>query len=376
MKINSANNRKCEMALAVSHFFERKCQKMSYLELYDLTKVFQKDVRAVDSASIKMDKGMFFTFLGPSGCGKTTTLRMIAGFETPTEGQIIMDGKDITYLPPEKKEIGMMFQNYALFPHMSVEENVAYGLKIKKMKKTDIENNVKKYLGLVGLSGYEKRKITQLSGGEQQRVALARSLATEPKILLLDEPLSNLDAKMRDDMRFELKRLQHELNITMIYVTHDQNEALMMSDRIAVFKKGKIQQIGTPDQIYSHPANCFVANFVGQTNLADVYMYDEQYIYLNEKLKFVRKHRIESPKHVSIRNENIIFYNDKVEKENLHKCRIKSKQFNGMVSYYVIEVEGIELNVTRVNESASFSPMVNDDVYIWISPDSVVELGD
>ena len=348
---------------------------MSYLEIHHLTKIFQKGVKAVDDASIQIEKGMFFTFLGPSGCGKTTTLRMIAGFETPTQGTIIMDGKDITDLPPEKKQIGMMFQNYALFPHMSVEENVSYGLKIKRMKKPDITKNVQRYLAMVGLSGYEKRKITELSGGEQQRVALARSLANEPKILLLDEPLSNLDAKMRDDMRFELKKLQHELNITMIYVTHDQNEALMMSDQIAVFKKGKIQQIGTPLEIYNHPVNAFVADFIGQTNLVDVYKTEDNKVYLNQDCSLFSEGNVEDTKKVSIRNECILFSKDPTSQPNCLKAKVVNKQFNGLVSYYVIDVQGITLHVTRMNGSYEYEPDINESIYINIDPRSVVKLG-
>lgn len=348
---------------------------MSYLEINHLTKIFSKGVKAVDDASIQIEKGMFFTFLGPSGCGKTTTLRMIAGFETPTEGSIVMDGKDITDLPPEKKQIGMMFQNYALFPHMSVEENVAYGLKIKRMKKPDIAMNVKKYLEMVGLGGYEKRKITELSGGEQQRVALARSLANEPKILLLDEPLSNLDAKMRDDMRFELKKLQNELNITMIYVTHDQNEALMMSDKIAVFKKGKIQQIGTPVDIYNHPANSFVANFIGQTNLKDIIKVDGNYVYLNDDLALLSEGESDNVAKVSIRNECILFSKENNNHPNCLEAKILSKQFNGLVSYYVIDIKGVQLHVTRTNGSYDYEPEVNENTFIYIDPRCVVKLG-
>ncbi len=348
---------------------------MAYLEIKNLTKIFG-EVCAVSDANIEVEKGSFFTFLGPSGCGKTTTLRMIAGFETPTEGKILMDGKDITYLPPEAKEIGMMFQNYALFPHMTVHENVAYGLKIKKMPKDKIQKQVEHYLTLVGLKGYGSRKINQLSGGEQQRVALARSLATEPKILLLDEPLSNLDAKMRDEMRFELKRLQHELKITMLYVTHDQNEALMMSDRIAVFSKGKIQQIGTPMEIYGQPRNSFVAGFVGQTNLIEAVPAGPDTVALPDGTQLKTARPMENFRYVSIRNEyvHILGKLGPLGDENIFDAEVTSSQYNGMVTYYTVKIGRNELNVTAPNNGLAPIFQAGERVRVQISPEAVTLL--
>lgn len=229
----------------------------------NLTKRFG-NVIAVDRATLEIKDGEFFTLLGPSGCGKTTFLRCIAGLELPDEGRIYFDDEDVTEVPPHKRDTGMVFQNYALWPHMNVFDNIAYGLKIKGYKKEEIMRRVKEVLKLVKLEGLENRTPHQLSGGQQQRVALARAIVINPRVLLFDEPLSNLDAKLRLEMRAELKKLQRDLGVTTIYVTHDQEEAMSISDRIAIMNKGKIMQIGTPREIYENPKNEFVARFIGQ----------------------------------------------------------------------------------------------------------------
>lgn len=230
----------------------------------------QGAVRAVDDVSLEIYEGEFLTLLGPSGCGKTTTLRLIAGFELPNSGQLLMEGKDITPQPPNKRDMALVFQNYALFPHMSVFDNVAYGLHSLKMPRAKIREKVNASLSTMGLAGLGDRRPNQLSGGQQQRVALARSLVMEPRILLFDEPLSNLDAKLRVQMRSEIHRLQRRLGITSIYVTHDQIEAMALSDRIVVMNKGKIEQIGTPEEIYHFPKTRFVADFIGRANFLPV----------------------------------------------------------------------------------------------------------
>lgn len=240
------------------------------LVLQNLSKSFDKngaDVKAVDSVNLTVEKGEFITFLGPSGCGKTTTLRMIAGFEEPTAGAVLLGGTDITALPANKRDLGFVFQNYALFPHMTVENNVAYGLKVRKLPSTEVNHRVAEALEAVGLGGEGKRYPNQLSGGQQQRVALARALVLRPKLLLMDEPLSNLDAKLRAHMRGEIRRIQRQWGLTCLYVTHDQKEALTMSDRIMVMNAGKVEQIGAPSQLYSDPASAFVADFIGNANL-------------------------------------------------------------------------------------------------------------
>ncbi len=242
---------------------------MSYLELSHVHKAFA-GTTAVEDFNLSITQGEFIAFLGPSGCGKTTTLRMVAGFELPTSGQITLEGKDLTFLPPNKRNVGMVFQSYALFPNMTVAENIGYGLKVAGKSKMEIKPRVDEMLGLIHLEKFGTRYPGQLSGGQQQRVALARALAIRPHVLLLDEPLSALDAKIRVELRHEIRRVQQQLGITTIYVTHDQEEALSLSDRIVVMSQGKIEQVGTPAQIYNFPKTEFVAQFVGQINLLPV----------------------------------------------------------------------------------------------------------
>ena len=238
------------------------------LELKNITKTFDDEV-ILDNMNLYIRDKEFLTLLGPSGCGKTTTLRIIAGFETPSSGNVFFEGKDISSIPPYERNINTVFQNYALFPHLNVYDNIAFGLKIKKMDKSTINNKVLEVLRLVNLKGFENRKIHRLSGGQQQRVAIARALVNEPKILLLDESLGSLDSKLRKEMQMELKRIQERVGITFIYVTHDQEEALTMSDTVVVMDKGLIQQIGTPIDIYNEPKNRFVAEFIGESNILE-----------------------------------------------------------------------------------------------------------
>ena len=237
------------------------------LELKDIRKSFEKETDVLKGISLAIGKGEFITLLGSSGCGKTTTLRIIAGLETPDGGQVFLDGKDVTSLAPEARDVNTVFQNYALFPHMNVADNIGYGLKLKKTPKEEIRRKVKEMLELVQLPGYEKRKPSELSGGQKQRVAIARALVNNPKVLLLDEPLGALDLQLRRAMQIELKRLQKKLGITFIYITHDQEEAINMSDRIAVMNEGRFEQIGSPDEIYNHPRTSYVATFVGNANI-------------------------------------------------------------------------------------------------------------
>ena len=238
------------------------------IELRHISKVYSDNgFKAVDDFNLEVKRGEFVTFLGPSGCGKTTTLRMIAGFEMPTSGEILLNGEDISQLPANKRPINTVFQRYALFPHMNIYDNIAFGLKLKKLPKEEIRKKVKKVLDMVDLEGFENRKISTLSGGQQQRIAIARALVNEPEILMLDEPLGALDLKMRQEMQIELKHMHDELGITFIYVTHDQEEALTMSDKIVVLSEGRIQQIGTPEDIYNEPQNAFVADFIGESNI-------------------------------------------------------------------------------------------------------------
>jgi spermidine/putrescine transport system ATP-binding protein len=239
-----------------------------HVELRGLTKRFDDQV-AVDGIDVTIEAGEFFSLLGPSGCGKTTTLRMIAGFERPTAGQILLDGSDVGSVPPHQRDVHTVFQSYALFPHLDVFGNIAFGLRRRKVAKDEVRRRVKETIELVGLAGLAKRRPTQLSGGQQQRVALGRALVLRPAVLLLDEPLGSLDAKIRKQLRLELKALQEEVGITFVFVTHDQDEALSMSDRVAVMNAGRIEQVGAPADVYEDPATIFVADFLGVTNLLD-----------------------------------------------------------------------------------------------------------
>ena len=237
------------------------------LELKEIKKSFTEGEAVLDNISLEISKGEVITLLGSSGCGKTTTLRIIAGLEQPDAGSVWLDGREVTGLEPNQRDVNTVFQNYALFPHMNVAENIGYGLKLKKVPKSEIRKKVSRMLELVQLEGYEKRKPSELSGGQKQRVAIARALVNNPKILLLDEPLGALDLQLRRAMQIELKHLQKKLGITFIYITHDQEEAINMSDRIAVMRDGRIEQIGTPDEIYNHPKTSYVATFVGNANI-------------------------------------------------------------------------------------------------------------
>jgi iron(III) transport system ATP-binding protein len=239
------------------------------LTLEALTKTFQRAGTVVDSIDLRIEAGEFFTLLGPSGCGKSTTLRMIAGLEEPTSGRILFDDRDITRNPPNGRDIGLVFQNYALFPHLSVARNVAFGLEVRKLSKTEVSERVIASLKQVQLEGLGEARVDQLSGGQQQRVALARALVIRPRVLLLDEPLSNLDAKLREGTRATLRSLHSSIGLTTVYVTHDQTEAMGMSDRIALLNSGRIQQVGRPEELYERPANRFVAGFIGRNNVLD-----------------------------------------------------------------------------------------------------------
>ena len=247
------------------------------IDLIHISKTYGDQI-ILDDLNLYVRENEFLTLLGPSGCGKTTTLKILGGFETPEKGSIVFDGKDITNLPPNKRNLNTVFQKYALFSHMSIEDNIAFGLKIKNKSKTYIQDKIKYALKLVNLDGYEKRSPESLSGGQQQRIAIARAIVNEPKVLLLDEPLGALDLKLRQDMQYELIRLKNELGITFIYVTHDQEEALTMSDTIVVMNQGYIQQIGTPEDIYNEPQNAFVADFIGESNIIPSMMIEDKLV--------------------------------------------------------------------------------------------------
>ncbi|WP_270179789.1 ABC transporter ATP-binding protein [Alkalihalobacillus sp. CinArs1] len=351
---------------------------MTAVTLSKITKQFG-DITAVKELDITIKEGEFFTFLGPSGCGKTTTLRMIAGFYYPSAGKVKFDDRDMTTVSPEKRNTGMVFQNYALFPHMTVFENVAFGLKVRKVNKSEVKRRVEDVLEKVRLKPFIDRQVSQLSGGQQQRVALARALVIEPDILLLDEPLSNLDARLRDEMRNEILRLQREYGITTIYVTHDQVEALTMSDRIAVFNVGNCQQIGTPTEIYNQPVNDFVAEFIGETNLFAVTKRDEGFFCeeLNLLVHTDAPSEDESLKNqtlkMSVRPEAITLSKTNIEEVNALKGKVDLVQFTGESVHSFIKVnEGrATLKVTDLNRGPSTYLQEGSDVYVQLPPEQV-----
>ena len=256
---------------------------MALIELIDISKSFDKEL-VLDEFDLSIKENEFITLLGPSGCGKTTTLRILGGFETPDTGKVMFKGEDITSLAPNKRHINTVFQKYALFPNMNIAENIAFGLKISGKSRDYIKDKVEYALKLVNLSGYEKRKVDSLSGGQQQRIAIARAIVNEPKVLLLDEPLGALDLKLRQEMQYELIRLKNELGISFLYVTHDQEEALTMSDKVVVMNRGYIQQMGTPEEIYNEPENAFVADFIGDSNIVDGTMLEDRVVRICGKI--------------------------------------------------------------------------------------------
>ena len=275
------------------------------IELQNISKKYDDEI-ILDNINLSIKDKEFMTFLGPSGCGKTTTLRIIAGFLEADNGQVIFEGKDINNLPPHKRQVNTIFQRYALFPHLNVYDNIAFGLRVKKMKEKDISKKVKEMLELVNLRGFQKRNIASLSGGQQQRVAIARALAVEPRVLLLDEPLGALDLKLRKDMQVELKNIQKRMGITFIYVTHDQQEALSMSDTVVVMNDGKIQQIGSPIDIYNEPKNAFVADFIGESNIySGTVVGDKKVRFINKVFDCVDEFEINEKVDVVVRPEDV-----------------------------------------------------------------------
>ena len=299
---------------------------------------------ALKNINLYIRKNEFLTLLGPSGCGKTTTLRIIGGFEQPTTGEVYFEGQNITNLPPYKRKVNTVFQRYALFPHMDVSENIAFGLKIKKLGKKEIERKVREVLELVNLKGFEKRTVDSLSGGQQQSVAIARALVNEPEVLLLDEPLGALDLKLRKDMQVELKRIQKMLGITFVYVTHDQEEALSMSDTVVVMKDGTIQQIGTPEMIYNEPKNAFVADFIGESNIVPGKMIRDRLVHFaNRDFECVDSGFEENEEvDVVIRPEDVKLVS---KEEGMLQGEVKSVVFKGVHYEMMIQNDGIRWKV-------------------------------
>lgn len=313
---------------------------MALIEMINLSKSYDGEL-VLDEFNLNIKENEFITLLGPSGCGKTTTLRILGGFTNPDTGKVLFQGNDITHLAPNKRQINTVFQKYALFPHMNVAENIAFGLKISGKSKTYIDDKIKYALKLVNLNGYEKRKVNSLSGGQQQRIAIARAIVNEPRVLLLDEPLGALDLKLRQEMQYELIRLKNELGITFLYVTHDQEEALTMSDKVVVMNKGYIQQMGTPEEIYNEPENAFVADFIGDSNIIDGIMMEDFVVKICDHIfpcideGFGKK----TPVDVVIRPEDIIIG---MPGEGIMDGVITSNVFIGVHHEMCIEAGGFE----------------------------------
>jgi ABC-type Fe3+/spermidine/putrescine transport system ATPase subunit len=359
---------------------------MAFIEIQNLFKRF-KDVVAINRIQLEIEKGEMLTLLGPSGCGKTTTLRCIAGLEKPEEGDIIIDGQPMLsqgFVPSSKRGIGMVFQNYAVWPHMKVFSNIVYGLKLKKLPKTDMRKQAEEVLELVGLAGLEDRYPAQLSGGQQQRVALARALVTNPKVLLLDEPLSNLDAKLREELRFEIKSLVRRMGITAVYVTHDQAEAMVISDRIAVMDSGNVVQIGNPREIYQKPANRFVADFIGTMNfmpgkVVEV-LKDSNAVHV--RTAFSDKMVCSTPDSTvvavgaevfaSIRPEDVeVFANPPQETENVYKGKIVHKAYLGNFLFFFVTVDD---TMIRVQAHHHLPQKEGQELYLLLDPQKCVVL--
>lgn len=329
------------------------------INLANINKNFDGTQVLVD-LNLYIRKNEFLTLLGPSGCGKSTTLRIIGGFEDPTSGEVYFEDKVINNVPPYKRRINTVFQKYALFPHMNVFENVAFGLRIKKLSNNDIKEKVKNMIKLVGLEGYENRDINSLSGGQQQRIAIARSLVNEPEVLLLDEPLGALDLKLRKEMQLELKRMQQKLGITFIYVTHDQEEALTMSDTIVVMDKGKIQQIGTPVYIYNEPKNPFVARFIGASNIIDGIMENDYEVkFASHLFKCVDKKFENNEVYVVVRPEDIKIVSFE---EGMLRGEVKTLIFKGVHWEMTVECEGYEWLI-HSTDKADIGSQVGLNIY-------------
>ena len=321
------------------------------------------DFTAIKDLNLTISAGEFFTFLGPSGCGKTTTLRALVGFNIPASGQILVDGKDITRESVEKRQIGMVFQSYALFPTMTVYENIAFGLKVRKLPKDEIDRQVNQVAEKIRISSQQlKRNVAELSGGQQQRIALARAIVQEPKILCLDEPLSNLDAKLRISLRSELKRLQRDLKITTLYVTHDQDEAMNLSDRIAVFNNGYIEQVGTPYDIYNHSRSEFVCDFIGDINRLEAAMLSD----INRQTGASLKENLTG----FIRIERVLSL------EKPHTARLKGTvedlEYNGMLAKYTVHTCGQTIKIVEKNDGREFF-RPGQEIIFYISPDDIMQ---
>jgi spermidine/putrescine transport system ATP-binding protein len=349
------------------------------VELQQVSKRFG-DFTALDRVNFEIREGEFMTFLGPSGCGKTTCLRLISGFDTPTEGRVLIGGKDVTQDPPYRRNVNQVFQSYALFPHLTIYENIAFGLRMKGVSAADVKQRVDRVVEMTSLEDFVKRRPAQMSGGQRQRVALARAIVCEPKVLLLDEPLSALDAKLRAQMRVELKQLQKRLGITFVFVTHDQEEALTMSDRIAVINRGCVEQIGTVAEIYYQPATRFVASFIGETNIVSARVLSREGDFLQCETEGNLRVRVRANPRVggdevllSLRPEKIRIFRERPQGENVFPARISMEIFKGAVDELTLVCDsGLELGAMLANDGETEMDFhENEQVFFRIQPGDV-----
>ncbi len=357
---------------------DRKLGENFAVRLEGVTKRFGEQ-KAVDNVSLEIRDGEFFSLLGPSGCGKTTLLRMIAGFDTPDEGRVIIGGKDMTEVPPYLRPVNTVFQNYALFPHMTVEQNIAFGLRMKKMPRDEIARRVQWALELINLPGYEKRRTDQMSGGQRQRIALARALVNEPEVLLLDEPLSALDLKLRQELRVDLMNLQERLGITFIFVTHDQEEALVMSDRIAVMNKGRIEQLGPTEEIYELPQTAFVAKFIGDSNLIPAQALEPRKVrtpigefVLDDEDALTPGQEVL----LSVRPEKIRLFREKPNLPNVFRAKVDDIIYTGSENQYVLLADGQRLMCETLNQDIQEPGHeefgYDEEVWVALTPEKLV----
>ena len=334
------------------------------IELKGISKSYDGE-KVIDSINLYIKDGEFITLLGPSGCGKTTTLRIIGGFENADEGELYFNGTEISDVPAYKRQVNTIFQRYALFPHLNVYENIAFGLRIKKLPEKEIKEKVKEMLALVNLTGLEKRDIDTLSGGQQQRVAIARAIANRPRVLLLDEPLAALDLKLRKDMQKELKKIQEQLGITFVFVTHDQEEALTMSDRVVVMDNGKIQQVGTPQDIYNEPQNAFVADFIGESNILDGKMHRDFYVEFSGQCFDCLDKGFETNEQVDVvvRPEDVDIV---APEKGMLKGVVTSVSFLGVHYEIIVDIGGFKWMIQTTDEHAE-----GEKVGLYIEPDAI-----
>tara|TARA_B100001057_G_scaffold198648_1_gene199214 strand:+ start:347 stop:1432 length:1086 start_codon:yes stop_codon:yes gene_type:complete len=348
----------------------------NFIEIKNVSKHFG-DVKAVDDVSFSIKQGEFFSLLGPSGCGKTTLLRLLAGFEHPGDGQVFIDGADVTSLAPNYRPTNMVFQNYAIFPHINVRKNIEFGMRKEKLTEAELNDRVDEVLNLVKLQGYEERYSNQLSGGQRQRIALARALIKRPKVLLLDEPLGALDKKLRDEMQIELRNLQKKVGITFVFVTHDQGESISMSDRVAVMNEGKIKQISDPHDLYYNPENIFVSDFIGTTNFLDAHTADKDGDQINVQIENIGQFKLKNKLNVESNNSNVVCsirpeaiklsQEPVTDRDIALKGKIENSSYYGELTTFYINIDGVNRSIVASSQRFDHTSFESKDCFLGIN---------